>query len=105
MTTNGADQLISNPLLTMDEAAAYLSIPKGTLYTWRTRRPGFGPSAIRLGGALRYRLTDLDAWIEARAEHFDGDGTPLHQNDSRRGKPLQPRTASVTSRQSNPRRR
>ncbi|WP_371131228.1 helix-turn-helix transcriptional regulator [Microbacterium sp.] len=50
------------------QAAAYIGIAKSTLYTWRTRRPGFGPRAVKAGGALRYRRSDLDAWIEAHAE-------------------------------------
>jgi hypothetical protein len=37
-------------ILIIDEAAAYLAIPKATLYTWRTRRVGFGPR--REGGRL-----------------------------------------------------
>lgn len=53
------------------EAAAYIGIAKSTLYTWRTRRPGFGPRAVKAGGALRYRRSDLDAWIEAHAEALD----------------------------------
>ena len=36
-------------ILTIDEAAAYLAIPKATLYTWRTRRAGFGPRAVTSG--------------------------------------------------------
>jgi predicted DNA-binding transcriptional regulator AlpA len=58
---------------TMDvaEAAAYIGIAKSTLYTWRTRRPGFGPRAVKAGGALRYRRSDLDAWIEAHVEALD----------------------------------
>jgi len=28
-----------NSILTIDQAAAYLAIPKATLYTWRTRGP------------------------------------------------------------------
>jgi predicted DNA-binding transcriptional regulator AlpA len=47
-------------ILTIDEAAAYLAIPKATLYTWRTRRVGFGPRAVKMGGCLRYRRADLD---------------------------------------------
>ena len=58
-------------ILTIDQAAAYLSIPKATLYTWRTRRPGFGPRAVKLGGCLRYRRTDLDAWVAAHLETLD----------------------------------
>ncbi len=55
-------------ILTIDEAADYLSIPKATLYTWRTRRVGFGPRAVKMGGCLRYRRADLDAWIVAHLE-------------------------------------
>ena len=55
-------------ILTIDEAAEYLAIPKATLYTWRTRRVGFGPRAVKMGGCLRYRRADLDAWI---VEHLE----------------------------------
>ena len=55
-------------ILTIDEAAAYLAIPKATLYTWRTRRVGFGPRAVKMGGFLRYRRSDLDAWV---VEHLE----------------------------------
>ena len=58
-------------ILTIDQAAAYLSIPKATLYTWRTRRAGFGPRAVKLGGCLRYRRSDLDAWVADQDESFD----------------------------------
>ncbi len=55
-------------ILTIDEAVDYLAIPKATLYTWRTRRVGFGPRAVKMGGCLRYRRSDLDAWILEAAE-------------------------------------
>ena len=58
-------------ILTIDQAAAYLAIPKTTLYTWRTRRAGFGPRALKLGGCLRYRRVDLDAWVDEHVETFD----------------------------------
>ena len=48
-------------ILTIDEAAAYLAIPKATLCTWRGRWVGFGPRAVKMGGCLRYRRADLDA--------------------------------------------
>lgn len=57
-----------SPLLTIDQAARYLAIPKATLYTWRTRRAGYGPPAHKVGGCLRYRLEDLDAWLLAHRE-------------------------------------
>ena len=42
----------------LGSAAAYLAIPKATLYTWRTRRVGFGPRAVKMGDCLRYRRAD-----------------------------------------------
>lgn len=30
-----------------------------------------------MGGNLRYRLGDLDAWIEKHVESFTDDGSPL----------------------------
>ena len=65
------DTNMEGGILTIDQAAAYLSIPKATLYTWRTRRAGFGPRAVKLGGCLRYRRTDLDAWVADHVETFD----------------------------------
>lgn len=65
------DTNVDGGILTIDQAAAYLSIPKATLYTWRTRRAGFGPRAVKLGGCLRYRRSDLDAWVAEHVENFD----------------------------------
>jgi len=59
---------LERSILTVDQAAAYLAIPKATLYTWRTRRIGFGPRAVKFGGSLRYRQVDLDAWVAAHLE-------------------------------------
>lgn len=64
---------LGGSILTIDQAAAYLAIPKATLYTWRTRRAGFGPRAVKFGGCLRYRRSDLDAWVADHLETFDDD--------------------------------
>jgi excisionase family DNA binding protein len=60
-------------MFTIDQAAAYLAIPKATLYTWRTRRIGFGPRAVKVGGCLRCRRADLDAWIVEHLEPAEGE--------------------------------
>lgn len=53
--------------LTAAEAAAYLSLTRGALYDMRTE--GRGPVAYRMGGArLRYRRSDLDAWVFQEAQ-------------------------------------
>ena len=65
------DTSVESGIGTIDQAAAYLLIPKATLYTWRTRRAGFGPRAVKLGGCLRYPRSDLDAWVAEHLESFD----------------------------------
>ena len=70
--------------MNITQAAAYIGIAKSTLYTWRTRRPGFGPRAVKAGGALRYRRSDLDAWIDAHAEALDLEAE-LNSDDDGRG--------------------
>ena len=65
-------------LLKACDAAAYLAVSVATLRSWRlTRRRGSttGPVFIRFGRAIRYRVADLDAWVEQhrcrRAAHGD----------------------------------
>lgn len=87
-------------MLTIDQAAAYLSIAKATLYTWRSRRAGYGPRAVKMGGCLRYRRSDLDAWIAERLEHCDPGVSDF---ESRRGKAPNPAAGVSLSRSSRPR--
>ena len=50
-------------LLDTAEAATYLRLAKQTLSKWRSQ--GRGPSFVRLGGAVFYRLSELDQFVEA----------------------------------------
>ena len=50
-------------LLDTAEAAVYLRLATQTLAKWR--RQGRGPSFVRLGGSVFYRLSELDQFIEA----------------------------------------
>jgi excisionase family DNA binding protein len=89
-------------LLTTDEAAQYLAIPKATLYTWRTRRTGFGPRAVKIGGCLRFRRSDLDSWIEAHVEQPDSAlnaATTGAPEESLRGKAPSPLAGVAMTRQ------
>lgn len=88
------------------QAAAYMGISKSTLYTWRTRRPGFGPRAVKAGGALRYRRSDLDAWIDGQVEVVDvkpGLNLACGEHESTRGTAVAGAVDSL-SRHSGPRR-
>lgn len=60
MTQNFTD----NNVMTTPEAARYVRLGKPTLD--RFRLTGEGPAYCKLGGAVRYRKTDLDAWLASR---------------------------------------
>lgn len=69
----GPDAVVSaarDPFLNTDDACGYLGVPKATLLTWRVRRPGYGPRAVKAGGRLKYRLSELDRWLDAHEESF-----------------------------------
>lgn len=51
-------------IFTTKEAAAYVRLGAPTLE--RFRITGDGPSYLKLGGAVRYRRDDLDAWLATR---------------------------------------
>jgi excisionase family DNA binding protein len=53
-----------SPLLTHDEAAAWLRSSERTLERWRGN--GTGPRFVRLGRRVVYRPEDLEAWVEDR---------------------------------------
>lgn len=54
-----------NPLLSREEAAAYLGVKPQTLAVWACRRTA-GPPFFKIGARVKYRQADLDAWIESR---------------------------------------
>lgn len=51
-------------ILKTPEAASYVRLGKPTLERFRVT--GEGPIYAKLGGAVRYRKVDLDAWLENR---------------------------------------
>jgi excisionase family DNA binding protein len=51
-------------LLSADEVAEFLGVPVRTLYQWRYK--GAGPVGVRVGRHLRYRVTDIEAWIDGQ---------------------------------------
>jgi excisionase family DNA binding protein len=53
-------------LLRPSDVAAYLGIPKATLYSWRYR--GEGPPGLRIGRHLRYRSGDIDDWVRQQLQ-------------------------------------
>jgi predicted DNA-binding transcriptional regulator AlpA len=52
-----------NGLRKTAQAAGYLGLNPGTLANLRAR--GLGPRYVKLGSAVRYYESDLDAWAQA----------------------------------------
>jgi Helix-turn-helix domain len=57
--------------LTTVEAAKYLNLSRQFLEAARYRADGSGPDYIKLGRAVRYRRTTLDAWMTAHDHSAD----------------------------------
>ena len=54
-------------LMTRKEAAEFLGVSEGTLAVWAcTRR--YGSPIIKVGRLVKYRLSDLEAFLERRTE-------------------------------------
>lgn len=49
-------------VVSIDEVARRLDIPKSTLYHWRYK--GTGPRSHRIGKHLRYRWSDVLDWLD-----------------------------------------
>lgn len=60
----------SDPLWDIDQLAAYLGVPKRTLYRWRTHN--YGPRGIRIGRHVRYRRSVVIEWVDLM-EHVGDD--------------------------------
>jgi excisionase family DNA binding protein len=52
-------------LMTVDDLAAFLQVPHDTLYQWKYRR--VGPKSIKCGRHLRYRVSDVERWLDEQA--------------------------------------
>ena len=59
-------------ILNTKEAANYVRLGKPTLE--RFRISGDGPPYAKLGGAVRYRRADLDAWLASRLIRSTSEG-------------------------------
>jgi excisionase family DNA binding protein len=49
-------------LLTPYEVSVFLGVPLRTIYRWRSR--GIGPRGYRIGRHVRYRVDDIERWLE-----------------------------------------
>lgn len=49
-------------LLSVEELAELLGVPRATLYRWRY--VGSGPPGITVGRHVRYRPADVERWLD-----------------------------------------
>lgn len=54
------------PLTGTAQVAEYLGVPVGTLHQWRHK--GTGPPGYKIGRHVKYRLSEVDAWLEDQAD-------------------------------------
>lgn len=52
--------------LSIEQLADELGVQVRTIYAWRTKSRG--PRAARFGKHLRFRRSDVEAWIEAQLD-------------------------------------
>lgn len=53
------------PLAEREEVASYLRVPPKTLDQWRWKQTG--PRWSRVGRHVRYRWSDVEAWLDQQA--------------------------------------
>ena len=61
-----AEQTTERRLLRPDELASFLGIPLATIYQWRSR--GDGPPGLRVGRHVRYRIEDVERWLDEQRD-------------------------------------
>lgn len=54
------------PLLTIKQVSEYLAIPESTLY--KKIGTQHCPPARKIGGTLRFRMEDVDAWLDTKLD-------------------------------------
>jgi excisionase family DNA binding protein len=67
------DEVGREPLASTPEVAAYLGVPEQTMYQWRSQSKG--PRGIKVGKYVRYRWSDVEAWLDKQADQPVGGAT------------------------------
>lgn len=68
----GRHDLPETELLTVNDLARVLCVPKATIYRWRYM--GAGPRGYSIGRYVRFRWADVEAWLKERADESDPNG-------------------------------
>lgn len=62
-------------ILTVPEAAQFAKLSKSTLD--KARVTGSGPLFVKVGGAVRYRRSDLEEWLASRVVRSTSEADAL----------------------------
>ncbi len=73
MTTTTPSETALGPVLTLSQLASQLGVTVQTLYDLRSQ--GRGPRGFRVGRELRFRVSEVDAWL-AQLEADDAERHP-----------------------------
>ncbi|QFY43125.1 helix-turn-helix domain-containing protein [Candidatus Methylospira mobilis] len=65
--------LAESHLLNEQEAAQYLNVSPGTLSVWRSTGR-YGLVYVKIGRRVKYRVSDLLAFVESRSRSHTGEG-------------------------------
>ena len=80
-----ASRGVTESLLTTRELAEVLGFAPGTIVDWfeAGRLPGF-----KLGGRLRFRVSEIEAWLETKRAGVGGEVAPVPFQAPARGRSL-----------------
>ena len=70
LETNNSILSDLEPPLSIEALAEYLDVPVTTIRDWRT--DGKGPCAIKVGGRVRFAVSDVLAWLARQRESEPG---------------------------------
>lgn len=83
---------MATDILTIDDLAALLKRPRGTILSDRVRNPQALPPSITLPGTrhVLWRRQDVDAWLAQLAAAAPAEAVIPQQTPRRRGRPRKP---------------
>jgi predicted DNA-binding transcriptional regulator AlpA len=61
---------MTSELLTPKQLSEQLATPTAVLANWRYK--GVGPKFIKLGSSIRYRASEVEAWLDAQTRSQTG---------------------------------
>lgn len=67
---------MNDELLNEDQAAELITMRPQTLAVWRMK--GIGPKFMRVGRLVRYRKSDLLAWLDSRIVNTEMELATVH---------------------------